>query len=360
MRVDSNLSKIPLTNDQHYFASCWYNMVHEFSVDSFRVQAMNPGNGVRELLRMLEPPANSSDLEMVASELIGLLSTDPVLKSQPFVDTTSELLEILNSVDFKVQKRVGENKPLIRAFSRELHILIQNNYIEASLSLLEQLLLNPYEEGEEDRSRSIRILTNYLISTLLDRGASLESVFQLYRQVLSRKRVKEYVFKKRFGLLRRIITQEKRKHTVVFAIDNISNPDSFPVRIGDVEFTSEPPEVIDPTKPVSRYLSPQPRRLFAKVEVETKDFRTAGTQAYSIINNILDLVRFEYERDLLALHNEFVITGEALGNRYRIFPIPKVVPNPTASMDEDGLHGFIGHVNDFMHSPNFSNEERSR
>jgi hypothetical protein len=54
-------------------------------------------------------------------------------------------------------------------------------------------------DGYEDQLSS---LTSGLLSTLADRGASLEALFQLYRQILvPRERRKKYVFERKLGLL---------------------------------------------------------------------------------------------------------------------------------------------------------------
>lgn len=363
MRIDKKLNKLPLTPEQHFFASCWYNMVHAYSLDSYRVRAMNPGNGLRELHRMLSPPASNSDLSLVAAELQRLLQTDPALSDPPFCDVRNELVELLDSCIGDKQKNCHENKPLIFAFSSELLRYIQDEYIGRVLDYLNRALITDVGSVSADvRNSHIQSLTGNLLSTLLDRGASIESLFQLYRQILcGSKPGKQYVFEKKFGLLVRLILVEPRRFDVVFAIDMISNTDDFPKSIGMVTFDANPPVAGAGAKPpVLRYLTAQPKRLFAQVSVETKDYRTAGTEAYANINSILDLVRFEYEREKVHMQDEFVISDGNAANVYRIFPIPKVVPNPTTSIDGSGLQGFIDSVNELMASPHFVENGRDR
>lgn len=44
MRIDKRLGALTApTAAQRYFLSCWFNLVHEYSLDSFRVRVMNPG-----------------------------------------------------------------------------------------------------------------------------------------------------------------------------------------------------------------------------------------------------------------------------------------------------------------------------
>lgn len=364
MRLDDRLTQLSLTVEQHFFAVCWYNMVHAFSLDSYRVRAMNPGNGLRELQRMMAPHANTNDLSIVATELQELLQADPVLKHPPFAETTTELLDLLIEANKEKDKSKGfdPRKPLILAFSNELSRTINTEYIGATLAFLEEILITNVTALPQDQKNAfIHTLTGNLLSTLLDQGASVESLFQLYRQVIrGSKPESRYVFSKKFGLLVKLITQKPSKFSVVFAVDNVSNAEAFPNRIGSVNFLIQPPSAINPKPPVERYLTAHQKRLFAQVEVQTNDHRTAGTNAYATINNLLDLVRFEYEPERLQLHHEFIIASDDKPNSYRIFPIPKVVPNPSSSIDTDDLQAFIESVNELMDNPGFEEDGRSR
>ena len=81
MRIDEKGKQLPLTLDQRFFVSCWFNMVHQHSLDSHRVRTMNPHNILRELLRLYDlPHASEEDRWMVCDETLLVLSTDPVLK----------------------------------------------------------------------------------------------------------------------------------------------------------------------------------------------------------------------------------------------------------------------------------------
>lgn len=362
MRIDERLEGIPLTAEQHFFASCWLNMIHAYSLDSYRVRAMNPRNGLRELVRMMGPPASNNDLFMVADELLEQLKVDPVLQKEPFAEPLGELLDLLSFEKSNRKSKYESKKLLILSFVRELSHEIETNYVEVTLQSLESALITEVATlPEEERNDYIHTLVGNLLSVLLDQGASIESLFQLYNQIISgKKHKKNYDFEIMWGILKELITQAPSKFSVVFTIDNVSNIDEFPSSIGAVEFSPEPPVAVDPHHLVTRYLTKMPKRLFAQIEVETKDFRTAGTDAYATINNILDLVRFEYEREKLQLPEGFVITTVDSSNEYRLFPIPKVVPNPTTSIDCDGLEGFIQSVNELMVKPDFANDGRNR
>jgi hypothetical protein len=82
MRIDQRIvQQHGLTARQHFFCECWFNLVHEASLDAFRVRAMNPLNIVRELLRMVDGGhANESDVGRVTAEAVEIL-TDRIIMS---------------------------------------------------------------------------------------------------------------------------------------------------------------------------------------------------------------------------------------------------------------------------------------
>ncbi|HZS81156.1 MAG TPA: hypothetical protein VFA14_07000, partial [Herbaspirillum sp.] len=90
---------------------------------------MNPGNGLRELHRVIAPPGSADDLAIVANELQELLKSDPVLKQPTFVEPTIELLDIFAACKTEKTKQYEARKPLILAFSHELLRSIQSEYI---------------------------------------------------------------------------------------------------------------------------------------------------------------------------------------------------------------------------------------
>jgi hypothetical protein len=273
-----------LTRYQHYFCANWLNMVHANSLDSYRVRLMNPGNILRELLRIYEPPANESDRVMVASEVIRVLNQDPLMGALEFSSTYGELKELLPICSGKLKDKCTEkNRHLIIAFAKELLYLIDNKYISLSFKRLNYLLASntdvPFPGKEEEIFREIHALTGNLLSMLLDKGGSLESMYSLYREDLVPKgnSVKPYFFERKFALVEKIISNQPQDFVVIFVIDNVSVPQDFPPKIANIEFAQEIAIPEDSRTPVKRLLAPFKRRLFARLSVKTNDFRTAGT-----------------------------------------------------------------------------------
>ncbi|GIK87990.1 MAG: hypothetical protein BroJett026_34710 [Betaproteobacteria bacterium] len=320
---------------------------------------MNPRNALRELLRMMAPPANGDDLSMVAAEVKEIFESAPLMSSTPFGEPVRDLIQLIGAP--KADKNLEKHAALISAFTNEVLALIDNDYIAALLNRLEEILVHRVHlpPSFSDRAVEIQALTGTLLSLLLDRGASVESLFQLYRQIITRLNPpKQFDFGRRFALMRKVIAAPPREFEVVFALDNVSNPENFPSVIGGVSFSAQPPDVPNPKPAVSKYLTTNPRRLFATVRTQTQDFRTAGSHAYVKVNDILDLVRFEYERERLHLHEEFVITDGR--KQHRVYPIPKVVPNQTTQLAPAELEVFVASVNELAGSQAFAGDGRDR
>jgi hypothetical protein len=79
-----------------------------------------------------------------------------------------------------------------------------------------------------------------------------------------------------------------------------------------------------------------------------------------LLNGILDLVRFEYERNRLHLAEEFLCADKAAFGKYRIFPIPKVVPNPSAVVGVADLQEFALTVGELVDGLGFASDGRDR
>lgn len=216
-----------MTNEQRFFAATWHNMVHKHSLDSYRVRALNPQNGLRELLRMTRPPANFDDLVMVASEVVVILSSDPILRFPEFSEPKSELVEMLSPDNLK-DKQIEKTKHLLEAFAKELLQKIEAGYVSAILSWLKQALedkVGPPTPLSIEYLKDIQLVTSNLLSVLLDNGASVESLFALYREVIVGARGgKAYFFDKKFSLLVKLINKPPRTFVVVFAVRMVLAP----------------------------------------------------------------------------------------------------------------------------------------
>ena len=334
---------------------------------------MNPLNVLPELKRIYEI-GKPDERRAVRSEAHRILSGDIVLRSAPFVATTRRVLKLIDSkgVIAKNDKEAGDGVPLLMYFIAELDALLGERYIPASLVALAAELAQPDPPDDQSAGKvfaDLHVMCSNLLSSLIYRRVSLESLYSLYSEVLVPRAPKEtYDFLKRYSLMQALLTQPAVEHHIVLAIDNVSQPASFPTSIGGIEFGVAPPyaaNTADTThrgQLATRYLTPAKRRLFASISIPAQDPRTAGAEASDKLNDILNLVRFEYERERVTTPDSFAFRIPSKPSRDpRVYSLPAVVPNPSASMDVDGLAAFVKSVDELvLHGARFSDEGRDR
>lgn len=353
MWVDPSVRNLDLTAAEGFLLGAWSNMVHQYSLDSYRVRTMNPHSITHELLHMLDfQGAKDSEQQMVIREAAAILREDPALKREYFSRCRSALTEQLAKWKPKTDSR------MIAHFARELAGLLEEGYLrESCAEMSDRVTKDPFDKDD------LATLTSNLLSTLIYRGGSLESAFQIYRQFLARRQPnRPYDITRKIDLVRRIVTQPRVDFRLLFAMDNLTSTLDFPESLGDIRFyrtgeawpaTAQPPAR---QGQVAAYLQANPRRLFAELTVSAQDVRTAGTEGYSKIANVLDLVRFEHERERVALSEQFLVHR---GERTRLYSIPSIVPNPFPRSPRQELASFVESVNELLSSSSFT-EGRDR
>ena len=372
MRLDRHATSIGLTKRQLYFAGCWLNLVHQHSLDSYRAPAMNPLNVLPELLRIYEL-GKVDERKAVRSEAYRILSNDAVLRLPSFIEATERILQLLDDRGLlAIGKEEGKGVALLGYFVAELQALLTDGYIKASLDHLSARLEAPDptdSTGLEVEFEELQKICRNLVRSLIFKRVSLESLYSLYSEVLIPRSPKpSYQFNKRYRLLTTLLTQQAVQHHIVLVLDNVTQPEAFPTSIGGFEFGISPPYTVDAYKSrhlvqrTSRYLSVAKRRLFASTHVLAQDPRSAGADAAERLNDILNLVRFEYERERVSMPEAFAYkVATKPENNPRIFPLPAVVPNPNTPMDVDGLAAFVKSVDELVRQgKSFSAEGRDR
>ena len=365
MKIDTRSIGLGYSKDASYFAACWFNMVHANSVDSFRVKVVNPQNCLRELLKNHDI-GGTEDKAMVRAEALATLSQDLVLKRAAFIVPTVKLCEVLSG-KWEKEKENGPITLMMRYLVKELDHAVTSSYISHCLALLEEILVanTLAAESEEIRFSSVKKITNGLLSTLMDSDASLESLYAVYSQFIVPRRVNGPVaFHRQLSTVKTILTQSSKTFQVVFALDNVTTPKDFPENIGGIRFSQTPQMTIaednqdKKSKFVQVYLVENRSRLFASLKIEAKDPRAAGAIAFGQLNDILNLVRFEYESAKVTLPDSFA--SQTGATPPRILSLPTVVPNPRTAIDGPAFADFVKSINDLVTKDQFSAEGLDR
>lgn len=374
MRIDQHLNPAALgiNERQHFFLSAWFNLVHQHSLDSYRLRVMNPVNILRELRRMFDPPGDDADCQIVASEALEILNMHPVIIGQAtryvgFQDTLGLIAEAL-----QVKDGFKRNPLLLRSFLRELEFSLSSDFLGDCFAWLEGAISAvPVGETSVQRTRAyvdIERVCRDALSVAHDEGISLESLFHLYRlfvpsqdrawthgphatpapdgqaQATAAVQPEPYDFAERFGRVKGEILAAPREHRLTFLITGCTTS-AIPFccgEFGSITISEAPPVLPEQTPAKIRNLFVnRPRRLFARAAATSRDARSAGLDAYRQIGRILDLMRFEYDTPDIHADTRFLFHDDA---RDRLIEIPQMIPNPEAEPPTRSLQEFVDHL----------------
>lgn len=389
MRIDKHLdSALTFTGRQSFFLSCWFNMVHQSSLDSYRVRVMNPRNILREFLQMQEHPADESDRRRVAEEVLDIFSEHPVLSPEPqCYPGLHDAIGII-SAELKKSGKKGDADAtkasfgfskqgvLIQSFVRELDAYLEQCFVTSSFDWLQRSLFsNPVEETSADREavyRDIKRVCRDVLSVSLDDGFSLESLFQIYRLMMptvtrepdnakpdGAKALKGYDFIERLQRVKDLLTAPPKTYRVTFAIEGVSSQVAMlSGTYGELTITEKPPAVpVDLPPRERKFVVPRKQRLFAQAAVEGRDGRAAGMSVYRQIGQILDLMRFEYDSRNMRINSEFLLEDDG---KFLLLSIPQLIPNPENEAPTRNLEEFVKHMDGLAGRDGTNKESRDR
>ncbi len=401
MRLDQqlNAAAIGINTRQQFFLSAWFNLVHQHSLDSYRVRVMNPLNILRELRRMFDPPASDEDRKVVALEALDILRDHPVIianaaKHTGLPDAVAFIAEAVEAKEGGFKRNIL----LLRSFMREAETALEQHFLADCFTWMETTLHTiPAGETQEQLTASyvsIERVCRDIVSMAHDQGFSLESLFHLYRLFLPRDpsgvgshrpqseaagavdtgapaepvhvvlgggagapAPEPYDFAVRFQRLKNEILSPPREHRVVFMVSGApKTADVCCGNFGSVVISQDSPDLTG-SKVTSGLFVTAPRRLFASAVVKSRDGRSAGLQAYGEIGQILDLMRFEYDTPDIKAGTRFLLWDE---DKYRLLALPQLVPNPEADPPTKTLEEFVSHLAGLAARDSSQTETRDR
>lgn len=231
-------------------------MVHQSSLDSYRLRTMNPLNILREFSKICEVPhADDRDRAMVAEEAIEILSAHPILQSRSshyaaLTDVTVILAEAVQSAkkEKKGQSVFKQKSALIGSFVRELDQSLKLHFINDTFDWLEETLSDANDGSgsspalEETEYSKIERVSRDLLSFAYDEGFGLESLYAIYKLLQpqpinssTQLPAMSEVFLERFGKVRSMMTESPATYRAFFVIDGIPDKGkNITGRYGDV------------------------------------------------------------------------------------------------------------------------------
>jgi hypothetical protein len=367
MRFDTKIvPELNLTPRQHLFAEVWFNQVHEYSLDAFRVRTMNPVNIMDELTSSVAfgNIFSDADRKRVVGEAVEIIKQSPLIHQAPFATLAGELTLLLSDLLSKDKKDTGGNFNLIDTFGRELRDLLRRKYVHTCITWLSEKLNTPYAGVRPDADLGIiEQVTGQLLSCLISAGWSFESLFSLYRRAFSSDPQhtpagQPYEFRQALAWLFDRLAREPKPYVVTFAINQFSNCEAIPPQVGDITFSQNPPVVTAQSPdPARRLARAGTGRLFATMTVNANDSRIAGMRAAAHIEQVLDVVRYDFIHHNFSLSDRFLVEK---AQRHILLTVSKTVPNEKREATSEQLHDFMEQLANLVSSGILGDDSKDR
>jgi hypothetical protein len=312
---------------------------------------MNSHNILVELQNLLNKdlPNIRDDIQKSAEEALEILTKDKIITTY-FNDHLHSLKPLLEKI-----KEDKKNAPLkitsyyIKDFTSDLN----KRYKNLVLHELENSIFNTNDKSE------IFAYTGSLLTELIAEGFSIEQLFAIASNILiQRINKKEYTFEKSFSFAKMLITNPPFEFDIIFRLEGCRKYDLWPEFISDIRVEKEI-TLSNATQEVSSFLHPGQNVLFAKVKVKARDDRTAGQVAKKRLDEILDLIRFDLEHEIVSISSEFVSfrTG---AEKPRRFLLPSYIPNPRRDIQHQDFEHFVMTINEVLENVAIDRESKEK
>jgi hypothetical protein len=387
MRFDNKIKpELNLTSRQQLFGEVWFNLVHEFSQDAFRVRTMNPVNIVNELVRSFTvQPFSDHDRAKIIAEAVELLASSSLVRGNQIKPIADELILILGQWGRKTKKEEGGGdkdtaaqpknekdgkdagatalQALILAYGRELQSALNKTFLPNCIEWLSSELALDAVPQPDAKTADIVQITGHMVSHLISVGWSFESLFQLYRRAFSpdsqhTPNGQAYDFGRALQWLFARLAREPKDYQITFLINRVTTNTELPGQVGDITFSAQPPSVSEASSnTIKRIAQPAVGRVFATMKVKANDSRIAGMRAAEQIEQVLDVLRYDFIKQNFALSDRFLVQKDV---RHIVLDVAKTVPNEKRDVTADQLHAFMAQLRNLAASGTLEGDSKDR
>ena len=291
-----------------------------------------------------------------------VLEASPLLKASQYQPVCEELCRLVK--EFLDRDKKENFSPLIEAFARELEVALLRSFIPDCISWLTHTLMQPSTTGAPDPELpAINAITGQMLSCLVGDGWSLESLFSLYRRAFSNDPVhlpagEAYRFICALQWVFARLVSAPKPYVVTFAINQITDVEAFPPQVGDIQFSVDPPALSGQSELHAKKLATKDKfRVFATMSIPAKDSRIAGMRAASHIEQVLDVVRYDFERKNFHLSEKFLVEKV---DRHIVLEVSRTVPNHKQDMLPGALHLFMQRLDELMSNGKLEEDAKDR
>jgi hypothetical protein len=313
---------------------------------------MNSFNILKELQQLIgrsHLPKITDEIRRSASEAISVLGNDDLL-----VKYFSLHLEKLKPLLTQILEN-KKNPPLdiTSYYLKDFLTDLQQEYRNIVIAELEKAI---FESHDFDR---IFRYTGSLLTQLIDEGHSIEELFNIAQNIFIRNRSQQVrSFVENFQFTKEIITRARSEYKILFRLEGCKKYHYWPEQIGDIEIIREP-SIQGAPQDVDSFLYPGQNVLFAQMRVLSQDDRSAGLSAKKELDEILDLIRFELEQEVVSVSQAFVSVRVDSGTS-RKFLLPSYIQNPMKNVKQAEFEDFLKTTANMFETNHIDSESRER
>jgi len=323
------LDSANLNGCERLFVETWFSLTHVRSLDSFRARCLNSRTIVREIHDELEiGRIKDEQLEALLREAALLLERDFVIASE-----FAALLKCLRPHFAKKAK--DQNKRRLSVDISDTHQALKKNFLP---KLCEHLQIAVSTGNAEQ----VEPLTGSLVSDLIDRGWSLETLFGWHGHFLKQS---QRGFSNNLSFMLKQLQQKKQPFKIVLRIAGSSKARQLDEH-GKFAFSETAPIAPHGQKEIS-YCSTNPNLCFASCQLDSFYHDDAAIAAREQLESLLDLLQFEYEHSFVGVDEECMVERIDDSNR-QFVRIKTQIPNPIESLQIDDFRSFVKRRNSLV------------
>ncbi|MGM0598164.1 MAG: hypothetical protein ACQES9_14115 [Myxococcota bacterium] len=318
---------------------------------------MNSVNIIYELQRLIHrrevDKRVDGDIPMVAREALEILKTDQIIGY--FSLHTERLYPLLDR--FATKKKKKGNKVDQKDFQLASYYLkdFASDLEEKYLNLLFNELNNAICEIHDHEA--IFNLTNSLLSLMVDLGHSTTVLFSAVKNILCKQSRED--FQSRFNNLRYLLTQGVSEFELTFKLRNFSKFHYSMNQVGPIRFLNNV-DISITDESIQKFLSKKGLNVvFAQMKAEGLDAEAAGINGKQQLDNMLDLIRFELEGNIIDVDDQFLAI-RADNSFQKLLKLPSQIPNPRRNINNSEFRDFLEDVEYVTLQAPISEESRKK
>jgi len=343
---------------QSYFVEIWYSMTHLHSLDSYRIRCLNAHAMIQELNDEIHIGlVNDDELDALCKETMENLRNDPLIGKH-----FNKQLRVIKPL-LEHPPKGGRDKRHESPTWRQLRFVTQDFLIALDADYFIKLCdaiplaIKPQNENE------VRQLVSVLLSELVGQGWPIESLFRWHWHFLIKNVKHEYTFEQNLEFMLRQLKRSPQSFRVTLQLSGskkLVGIEAFhDFRLADNITISEREKSKVIGGGVNRFLRPNEEILFATTDVHALDGGSAAMQARTEIEDLLDLVRFDFETQVIKVGTRCLVRRQGDG-RVELLEIPHTVPNPRLAGVLDDFKDLVKSVDVVLAKTNIDETSRQQ